>query len=48
MPVCVEQHPPLFQADPDRVVACFLHREAAVIGSDELSRVFSQATPIEA
>jgi peptide/nickel transport system ATP-binding protein len=47
MPTCIEQHPPLFQADEDRVVACFLHREAPVIGGDELSRVFSQATPIE-
>jgi peptide/nickel transport system ATP-binding protein len=45
MPHCIEQHPPLFQADPDRAVACFLHQEAPVIGGDELSRVFTQAMP---
>jgi peptide/nickel transport system ATP-binding protein len=45
MPICVEQHPPLFQPDADRVVACYLHREAPVIAGDELSRVFVQAAP---
>ena len=45
MPVCIEQRPPLFQADPDRVVSCFVHRQAPVIVGDELSRVLGQAAP---
>ena len=43
MPICIEQHPPLFQTEPDRVVACYLNREAPVIGGEELSKVFVQA-----
>jgi len=40
MPVCVEQHPPLFQSAPDRVAACFLPRDAPAIGGDALGTVF--------
>jgi oligopeptide/dipeptide ABC transporter ATP-binding protein len=45
MPVCITQRPPLFQTDPDRVVACFLHQEAPKIAGDELTRVFVEAAP---
>jgi peptide/nickel transport system ATP-binding protein len=48
MPVCIGQHPPLFQSDIDRVVACHLHSEAPAIGADELSKVFVQAVPSQA
>jgi oligopeptide/dipeptide ABC transporter ATP-binding protein len=47
MPICIEQHPPLFQSDPDRVVACHLHGEAPILGSDELSKVFVQVAPTQ-
>jgi len=45
MPICIAERPPLFQTDPDRVVACFLHREAPKLAGDELSRVFVEAMP---
>jgi peptide/nickel transport system ATP-binding protein len=48
MPLCIDQRPPLFNPEPHRVVACYLHREAPVVESDELSRIFVQAAPTEA
>jgi peptide/nickel transport system ATP-binding protein len=40
MPICVENRPPLFQADGDRVAACFLHRGAPEVKTEEMGKVF--------
>jgi oligopeptide/dipeptide ABC transporter ATP-binding protein len=44
MPVCIENRPPLFQVNGDRVAACFLHRDAPEIRTEEMGRVFVGAS----
>jgi len=41
MPMCVEQHPPLYRTDPHRVAACYLYRDAPTIAPTELPMVFA-------
>jgi oligopeptide/dipeptide ABC transporter ATP-binding protein len=40
MPRCWEMHPPLFQADEHRVVACYLHESAPIATSSAMDEVF--------
>jgi oligopeptide/dipeptide ABC transporter ATP-binding protein len=40
MPRCWELHPPLFQTDEHRVVACYLHESAPITESGVLDEVF--------
>ncbi|HEY3058937.1 MAG TPA: ABC transporter ATP-binding protein [Chloroflexota bacterium] len=41
MPKCWEQHPPLFQSDAHRVVACYLHEASATtLSSSPMDEVF--------
>jgi peptide/nickel transport system ATP-binding protein len=40
MPKCWEAHPPLFQSEAHRVVACYLHEHAPITSSDALDEVF--------
>jgi peptide/nickel transport system ATP-binding protein len=40
MPKCWELHPPLFQADEHRVVACYLHESAPTAPSTAMDEVF--------
>ncbi len=40
MPKCWEKHPPLFQADEHRVVACYLHESAPTTASSAMDEVF--------
>jgi len=41
MQTCVETAPPLFQTDRRRVTACYLYRDAPVLRSEQLARVFA-------
>ena len=43
MTTCIENRPPLFQTDRDRVAACFLHRDAPAIKTEEMGKVFVAA-----
>ena len=45
---CRQQDPPLFQVDPRRAAACFLHRESPALAGSELERVLGTAVPAEA
>jgi peptide/nickel transport system ATP-binding protein len=40
MPMCGDNPPPLFQTDRDRAAACFLYKDAPVIVSGEMHKVF--------
>jgi oligopeptide/dipeptide ABC transporter ATP-binding protein len=40
MPKCWEKQPPLFQSEPHRVVACYLHENAATRTSSAMDEVF--------
>jgi oligopeptide/dipeptide ABC transporter ATP-binding protein len=40
MPRCWEMHPPLFQSDEHRVVACYLHESALTATSGAMDEVF--------
>jgi peptide/nickel transport system ATP-binding protein len=40
MPKCWELHPPLFQADAHRLVACYLHEDAPTAESTAMDSVF--------
>ena len=40
MPKCSESVPPLFQTDPHRLAACFLHEEAPSLQAEEMASVF--------
>ncbi len=40
MPKCWEKHPPLFQSDAHRVVACYLHEHAPTAASSTVDEVF--------
>ena len=40
MPMCIEQHPPLYRTNPDRVVACYLYRDAPTIEAEAMGEVF--------
>jgi peptide/nickel transport system ATP-binding protein len=42
MSKCWAAHPPLFQSDPHRVVACYLHESASIAASTALDEVFGQ------
>ncbi len=44
MPVCFEQFPPLYQVDPDRAAACYLHRDAPAMKTEEMGNVFVGAS----
>jgi oligopeptide/dipeptide ABC transporter ATP-binding protein len=43
MPRCLSATPPLFQTEPNRAAACFLHRDAATLPTGELSKVLALA-----
>jgi oligopeptide/dipeptide ABC transporter ATP-binding protein len=40
MPKCWEMHPPLFQSEEHRVVACYLHESAPTAKSTAIDEVF--------
>ena len=40
MPQCAERVPPLFQTDPHRLAACFLHEESPAFQAEEMASVF--------
>ena len=40
MPQCAERLPPLFQTDPHRLAACYLHEESPAIQAEEMASVF--------
>jgi peptide/nickel transport system ATP-binding protein len=42
MPMCSDRPPPLFRTSESRAAACYLHRDAPVLESDEISVVLSQ------
>jgi peptide/nickel transport system ATP-binding protein len=44
MDVCWTSSPPLFRPDEHRVASCFLHRDAPVLDSNDVSRVFPAAS----
>jgi oligopeptide/dipeptide ABC transporter ATP-binding protein len=44
MPMCLEHHPPLYRADPDRVAACYLYRDAPVIKTEAMGSIFVGAS----
>lgn len=41
MPMCRESLPPLFQTDAHRAAACFLYRDAPIVKTEELDKVFA-------
>ncbi len=41
MTLCVQKSPPLFQVNPTRASACFLHQDAPVIPREEIDRLFA-------
>ncbi|MBA2278053.1 MAG: ABC transporter ATP-binding protein [Chloroflexia bacterium] len=41
MPVCVEQHPPMFRTAPDRAVACYLYQESPTMPAAEMTSVIT-------
>ncbi len=43
MPKCWAAHPPLFQSDPHRVVACYLHESDSIAAATALDEVFVHA-----
>jgi oligopeptide/dipeptide ABC transporter ATP-binding protein len=43
MPQCLTATPPLFQTEPNRAAACFLHGDAAALPAGELSKVLALA-----
>jgi peptide/nickel transport system ATP-binding protein len=40
MAECIDGHPPLYEVDADRAVACYLDRDAPTLGTEDLSAVF--------
>jgi peptide/nickel transport system ATP-binding protein len=40
METCIQERPPLYQIDRDRVASCFLYRDAPAIKTEEMGRVF--------
>ena len=42
MPMCYENSPPLFRADPKRAAACFIYRESPAIPDDAMAEVFTR------
>lgn len=38
-PICEERPPPLFRTEPHRASACYLHREAPVLPSEDMDQV---------
>jgi peptide/nickel transport system ATP-binding protein len=40
MPKCAEDMPPLFQTDPHRLAACYLHEESPALQAEEMASVF--------
>lgn len=44
MPLCWQSPPPLYKRDPDRAVACFLHRDAPVLTKEEATQLYTTAT----
>jgi len=40
MPKCLQQVPPLYQTDPHRAAACFLHEKAPVLAAENMDSVF--------
>jgi oligopeptide/dipeptide ABC transporter ATP-binding protein len=45
MQMCWQSPPPLYKRDPDRAVACFLHRDAPVLEKEEVMQLYTNATP---
>ena len=43
MPRCLTATPPLFQTDPNRAAACFLHADAAALPAGHLAKVLALA-----
>lgn len=43
MPVCRETHPPLYQPQPHRAIACYLHEEAPTMQAEGVDEVFIAA-----
>ncbi len=41
MDMCTQKAPPLYQTDQHRVVSCFLHREAKVAASSDVTTIFA-------
>ena len=41
MAKCLQQTPPLFQIDTQRVAACFLYEGAPIVKTEEMDRVFA-------
>jgi len=48
MEMCLEQHPPLYQTEPNRVAACYLYRDAPVLSVAPLDSVFVSPETTEA
>jgi hypothetical protein len=42
--MCLEHQPPLYKSAPHRVAACYLYREAPVVKTEEMDRVFVTAS----
>src|SRR5438552_177609 len=40
MDICWQQPPPLYHTSPDRVAACFLYKDSAVLESTDVARAF--------
>jgi len=45
MPMCWQSPPPLYKRDPDRAVACFLHRDAPVLAKEEVMQLYTNVAP---
>ena len=45
MPTCLQEMPPLFQTEPQRAVACFLHDTAPILRAEEMDHVLQHKAP---
>jgi len=42
MDECWQRPPPFFQPDPQRIAACFLHRDSPVLPTADVAEVFGR------
>jgi len=46
MKKCLQERPPLFQTEPQRATACFLHEDAPMLQAEEMDRVLAQSAAV--
>lgn len=45
MEMCISQQPPLYQTEPHRAAACYLHRQHAIMAGRRLDSIFTVGAP---